>query len=152
MTTPPPVELKRSRDQFKESARIRLREAVRKGQIIKPLSCSKCGDTPSPHKIHGHHHNGYVAWSDVVWLCVRCHFEADKDKWVKTGDSNGMRKHPERSFLVTNNPFQKLNLEKAKQVKSRRAQGETLEAIASSLGVSIQAVWQITTGRTWKKA
>jgi hypothetical protein len=53
------------------SARNKLNYAVRKGRIIKPTKCSKCGVTAC--KIEGHHHRGYYYPLDVIWLCTSCH-------------------------------------------------------------------------------
>src|SRR5690606_36354690 len=37
----------------KNKARLELRNAIRRGDIIKPTSCSKCG--AEPRRIEGHH-------------------------------------------------------------------------------------------------
>lgn len=60
----------------KELARMSLRYAVRKGKIVKPKHCSKCG---KEGKIDGHHHNGYENRLDVVWLCRSCHVREHSD-------------------------------------------------------------------------
>lgn len=53
-----------------------VREAIRKGRLTRPTSCSQCGKICKPD---GHHHNGYddAHIYDVIWLCRPCHIEAD---------------------------------------------------------------------------
>ena len=55
----------------KERARRTLRNAVQKGHIAKPGSCTVCGCVPRRH-LHGHH-DDYSRPLDVSWLCHDCH-------------------------------------------------------------------------------
>ena len=59
----------------KERARRTLKRAVRDGLVIKPDTCSDCGETFEPKDVDGHHYAGYDDEHalDVVWLCKRCH-------------------------------------------------------------------------------
>ena len=52
------------------AARVALRDAVRRGIVLKSSTCSKCG---SGGLLHGHHHKGYDYPLEVIWLCVVCH-------------------------------------------------------------------------------
>lgn len=65
----------------KWKARALLREAVRKGKIIKPKYCEKIilSSTLCKGRIEAHHYLGYEGehWKDVQWLCVKHHKEAD---------------------------------------------------------------------------
>lgn len=54
----------------KQRAHSLVHAAVRKGIIVRPADCSKCGSTPPV--IHGHH-TDYSKPLDVVWLCSACH-------------------------------------------------------------------------------
>lgn len=67
---------KKSRAKYpeKDEARIKLREAVRKGEIVKPKNCVSCG---GDGQIHGHH-TDYTKPYDVQWLCRKCHSEVHK--------------------------------------------------------------------------
>lgn len=48
----------------------RYKRAIRRGELRRPGTCSKCG---ASGKIHGHHPD-YSRPLDVVWLCVNCHW------------------------------------------------------------------------------
>lgn len=50
-----------------------LNRAVRRGDIHKPDRCEDCGKVGY---LHAHHHNGYEAPYDIVWLCPSCHHAA----------------------------------------------------------------------------
>ena len=54
-----------------ESARRRLRAAVKRGDIIRPSRCDDCGRASA--KIDAHHVD-YRNPLDVLWLCRSCHF------------------------------------------------------------------------------
>lgn len=58
-------------------ARMKIVTARRNGSLVKPQSCSKCGNGG---RIEGHHYLGYDEKHqlDVEWLCVRCHKDAHK--------------------------------------------------------------------------
>jgi hypothetical protein len=66
---------------FKNKARVRLRQAVKMGRIIKPTICDEVkfkGATPCRGSIEAHHFRGYVGDHafDVLWLCKEHHMEA----------------------------------------------------------------------------
>src|ERR1700674_1693130 len=46
--------------------------AIRIGKLIRPLTCSNCGNGG---RIQAHHHQGYAPERklDVIWLCHPCH-------------------------------------------------------------------------------
>lgn len=62
-----------NRDPVKESARNAVREAVRKGKLIKPTHCPNCKKETERKHMHGHHYNGYENKLDIEWLCRWCH-------------------------------------------------------------------------------
>lgn len=70
---------KRTRELFSEKykARYLLANAVRKGAIIKSLSCERCNKQKN---LQGHHHD-YNKPYDVEWLCFECH----KNHHIKEG-------------------------------------------------------------------
>jgi hypothetical protein len=49
-----------------------VRDAVRAGVLVRPESCSLCGQVPANGRIEGHHES-YDRPLDVEWLCTRCH-------------------------------------------------------------------------------
>jgi hypothetical protein len=67
----------RYREKFAEKHRIRARvnDAIRYGKMTKPSSCSNCGTKKA--RIEGHHED-YSKPLEVIWLCKKCHYEADK--------------------------------------------------------------------------
>lgn len=62
---------KRYRERHKEkiNAQSKLRDHVKRGNIIKPDKCSICNST---EWIEGHHPD-YSKPLEVVWLCKKCH-------------------------------------------------------------------------------
>jgi hypothetical protein len=46
-----------------------LYRAVRRGTVIRPKKCSKCGVRCKPQG----HHEDYTKRFEVVWLCASCH-------------------------------------------------------------------------------
>jgi len=56
----------------KTLARLAVHRAVKRGKLIRPRSCSRCGRRCQPD---GHHHRGYARknWLHVIWLCRKCH-------------------------------------------------------------------------------
>ncbi len=57
---------------LKEVARRALRQAVRKGKLVKPNTCQDCHTVVPRTCLHGHHHD-YSRPLDVRWLCASCH-------------------------------------------------------------------------------
>jgi hypothetical protein len=61
----------------KETARRLVRDALKRGDLVRPNSCERCGISPNPasdgrSQIHGHHHD-YDNPLDVEWICAACH-------------------------------------------------------------------------------
>lgn len=71
------------RNPEKTRAHRMVREAIRKGILIRPDRCSMCqlGDpmrSDGRSGIQAHHHRGYQWPLDVVWLCAKCHASEDR--------------------------------------------------------------------------
>ncbi len=56
----------------KGRANTLLRQAVARGDIIKPSRCSSCGRYVAKRALHGHH-DDYALPLVVRWLCPKCH-------------------------------------------------------------------------------
>jgi hypothetical protein len=61
-----------------------VKYALTTGKLVRPAKCSHCGKWPGKNKrgrskIEAHHHKGYdrAHQLDVVWLCSRCHRNAE---------------------------------------------------------------------------
>ena len=60
----------------KKQASNKVNNAIKKGDLTKPLACSDCGI--SGVRIHGHH-DDYSKPLEVRWLCSPCHHEWHKE-------------------------------------------------------------------------
>jgi len=67
------------------SAFAAVYEATSKGQLIRPDTCSQCGNRAY---IVAHHHD-YQSPTDVVWLCLRCDRQLHADLKRKHRASSG---------------------------------------------------------------
>ena len=133
----------------KKRSRQKLREAVYSGKIHKPDTCEKCGSFMAASQIHGHHHKGYDRWFDVQWLCAKCHMLVDYEARKRCGDDNGMRKHPERSHFVTNNPLKKLSEREVLKIVDRYNDGVSKAELSREYNVSDMSIHYILIGKTW---
>ena len=61
---------------FRKKARIAVRCAIARGELIRPLQCSS--DAPEHNGRIEAHHPDYSRPLDVVWLCSACHHKADR--------------------------------------------------------------------------
>jgi len=67
----------------KRSARRAVHRAIRKGKLIRPTICERCGkggfDTKGNNKLQAHHWSyKQKDWLDVEWLCDSCHKKEHK--------------------------------------------------------------------------
>lgn len=72
--------------------------ALEKGELVRPPTCSECGDggkmADGRTKIQAHH-DDYNKPTDVRWLCQRCHHE-----WLKTHTAVARREVPSELAAV----------------------------------------------------
>lgn len=61
---------------IKRLCAVVVRNAVRRGGLIKPKFCETCGIESK--RIHGHHCD-YAFPLDVMWLCSKCHAKWHKE-------------------------------------------------------------------------
>lgn len=61
-----------------------VKRAVRKGILVKPDTCEKCGLSCIPEA----HHHDYSKRLEIIWLCRPCHLAIDgkKARVFKAGD------------------------------------------------------------------
>ncbi len=74
------------RERYPEKARAKqlLNLAVKRGDIVRPERCERCGESPPPRVdgvtgIHGHHHD-YSKPFEVEWLCAMCHSKEHREQ------------------------------------------------------------------------
>jgi len=54
------------------AAQRRVRDAIRRGDLIRPTRCPRCGRRNSVSRIEAHHAD-YSKPLEVTWLCALCH-------------------------------------------------------------------------------
>ncbi len=59
-------------DLVKAQARQKLKAAVYKNKVLKPLNCDLC-QTPREKRFLAGHHVDYTKPLTVIWLCQSCH-------------------------------------------------------------------------------
>lgn len=113
----------------RQSARLALGLAVRRGQIQRPETCSDCG---KPHrKVQGHHPD-YDKPYDVVWLCPPCHRK--------------QHPRPKRRKLVRRRfkRVLKINKYEAEAIRCKYAKGGvTMTELAKGFSVNVAYISQI---------
>lgn len=80
----------KNRDPLKEGARVSVRRAITRGDLIRPDSCPRCGAFSKRRDgvsaIQAHHHRGYEYPLDIEWLCARCH-RKEHDAAIARGET-----------------------------------------------------------------
>lgn len=62
---------RRVRERSKFLARKAVANAVRRGELVRPDRCARCGEQAF---VQGHHESYEESrWLDVEWICSRCH-------------------------------------------------------------------------------
>ncbi|MFA4834882.1 MAG: hypothetical protein WC749_02255 [Dehalococcoidia bacterium] len=62
-------------------AHDRVAVAVKRGELIKPDTCSMCGEK----KIIMAHHNDYSKPLDIIWVCQACHMKIHRGAPISQG-------------------------------------------------------------------
>ena len=64
---------RRKTEPEKKRAHEAVRRAIRRGLLVRPDSCSQCGNNQM--RIEAHHHKGYAKENrlEVIFLCTSCH-------------------------------------------------------------------------------
>jgi DNA-directed RNA polymerase subunit RPC12/RpoP len=63
-----------------EQARAKwlVQTAVKRGNLVKPAVCSRCGKAFPKEKLQAHHHD-YSRPLEVSWYCDKCHKQVHKE-------------------------------------------------------------------------
>lgn len=123
-----------------EQARRMVRDAIKRGDLVRPDTCARCGAIPPPASdgratIHGHHHD-YNAPLDVEWICAGCHRAETPLPAVVGGISLG-----------ENNGAAKLT---AEVVRDLLSSDKSTRSEAKRLGVDRAVVRRIRQRKTWR--
>lgn len=67
-----------------------VKNALDKGELVRPEVCDNCGkrsrkDEFGRKTIQAHHYKGYAEahYMDIIWLCTACHHFAQIHGWTK---------------------------------------------------------------------
>ena len=126
----------------KEKAGRLVRDAVRRGDLVRPKICEKCGLPGSVSKdgrmtIQGHHKD-YSRPLDVEWLCAKCH------RKVTPLPASFAEKR--RIFYGSDNRQAKLHESLIPEIISS---AESIRAFARKRGVSRWAISRVRSGKYW---
>jgi hypothetical protein len=100
-----------------------------------PKSCEQCGTTDPDQYYHWAFNNTgdrLNIW-DYLRLCVTCHRRFD-DAYCPRGSRHGMAKLTESDIP---------------EIFAMRGEKKTLRAIAEAFGVTVQAIHDVLSGKTW---
>lgn len=64
------------KDIIKMKTRDKVRWAIDSGRLVRPETCSKCGEECKPNA----HHEDYSKPLEVIWLCTKCHGKTYRKK------------------------------------------------------------------------
>lgn len=127
---------------IKEAARRMVRDAIKRGELVRPDSCSYCGNIPpraadGRSQIHGHHHD-YSKPLDVHWICVFCHRK-----------ETPFPKNPGGPAFGERNGQAKLTRELVEKAKRLHERGVPYRHIAADMGVDHKTVMRAVKGELW---
>lgn len=127
----------RNTNPLAEGASSAVHEALRTGRLRRPTTCQRCGG-PGVKSKDGRfpiqaHHEDHRRKLDIVWLCSKCHFRAEKSHW---GERNP------RAILTTKAVKEIRGYLLAKRFSHRQ--------LAVTYGVSMPTISAISTGRNWR--
>ena len=78
----------RQQNPHKIVTQSKLQAAVERGDIVKPLECSQCGQATASLDMHGHH-SDYEKALEVQWLCRQCHGDEHRGIRLAREAANG---------------------------------------------------------------
>jgi len=121
----------------------RVRQALKKGILARPLACESCGRVP-PRTSNGRcglqgHHPDYSKPLDVIWLCAKCHNKLGKPEngIYDFGYYERMRNDPNKNLYSVGEAAEQLDvsysrlyrtLREDRQKETRRVGGQRILA------------------------
>jgi hypothetical protein len=118
----------------------KVRNALRTGALVRPLTCQRCGVNPGlasdgRSKIQAHHAD-YSRPLDVEWICAKCHREEtplpEIIGGVSFGENNGQARLTEEAVRVI------------------RDSGLGCRKLALKFGVDKKTIQRVRRNETWK--
>lgn len=118
------------------------RSAIRAGILIRPDTCSRCGERPGYGRdgrslIQGHHHD-YSKPLDVEWICAKCHR-------VETP----LPENPGAPTPGERNGWSKLTENNVREIRKLRSEGHSYYAMAKVFGVNETTIRRVALGFIW---
>lgn len=132
-------------EEEKRAARIKVREAVKYGRLVRPLECNRCKKIPPRARdgrscIHGHHHD-YGKPLDVEWICAKCHRDETPLPEVMGAPNYGEK-----------NGFSKLTEDGVRKARAiRNETGISYQRIAAMFGVDKKTIMRACKFEQWKQ-
>lgn len=125
-------------NKIKRKAHQTVQSAVKRGDVIRPKSCPRCGGTK---RIEAHHPD-YTKPLQIEWLCRKCHFaEHGKPKFYST---------VKKRFKGAQSPTAKLTEQQARDAITMHKSGLwTLRAIGRHFAVDESTIRLLLKGKTW---
>ena len=126
-------------------ARAAVRQAVKKGWMVKPSACEECGQSPKPDshgkpRLEGAHYS-YDRPLDVRWLCTKCHRAWDSNQ-TNVDDLEKLLPRP------VHDPY-RWDVDHGYSMRAlRRQTGVTQSFLASAAGVSQAYVSKMENGES----
>lgn len=126
-------------ERFKMKARRQVRDAIKRGDLVRPSACQRCGAADAPCSdgrsyIHAHHHD-YALPLDVEWVCAGCHRRETPLPVVMGAPTPGGRNGQARLS--------------ASAVQEIRVSSETKAALGARFGVHPKTVQKARSGKYW---
>lgn len=128
-----------------QHARNVIKVAIRRGILIRPKVCQRCGEKPTK-ALHAHHHNGYDNPLDVVWYCARCHGQVHGGALLFTSEDcrrwateNRATQTPEHRAKIARGQWEGTTPEQRSSINRERAQRLTQEQRRAKAIKGVQA-------------
>lgn len=111
---------------------------------------------PVPRGLHVLHHCDNPPCINVEHLFLGTHQDNMDDMYAKgrkailAGDDHWSHREPARITRGSAHGMSRLTEADIPVIRARRAQGETLQAIAATYGIAFQNIWAVVKGKTWR--
>lgn len=127
--------------------------AVQAGRLVRPATCSRCGQDPGCRSdgrslIQGHHRD-YAKPLDVVWECPTCHHNYEHPDQA-TGSRNGAYTRPDRVRRGVEHGRAKITEAQVREIRHLATQGYGSFQLGGRYGLSHKTVRHVIDRVTWK--